>query len=147
MRNQSRWGAQWAKNQKNVQKHQKLKFSSEFIKLNFIKELMTTALPHKNSKFRIFPVLVESLIKILYGKFPIKLEKIPIFFTKMSVTFFRIFLKKVFYILGKLSRKYKMSSTFFHFGEKLLLKNVPLKQNNTFSKSFATEKLCVLIKN
>ena len=46
-----------------------------------------------------------------------------------------------------LSRKYKMSSTFFHFREKFLLKNVPLKQNNNFSKSFATEKHCVPIKN
>jgi hypothetical protein len=93
-RNQPRWGAKWAKNQKNVQK---LKFSSEFIKLNFIKELMTTALPHKNSKFQIFPVLVESLIKHLYGKFPLQLEKIPIFFYKNERNFFPNISEKSFF--------------------------------------------------
>ena len=37
------------------------------------------------------------------------------------------------------ARKYKMLFTFFHFGEKFLFKNVSLKQNNTFTKSFATK--------
>jgi hypothetical protein len=39
-----------------------------------------------------------------------------------------------------------MSSTFFHYGEQFLLKNVPLKQNNTFSKLFATENNAYLLK-
>ncbi len=97
---------------------------------------MTTALPHKNSKFRIFPVLEKISFKI----FPIQLEKIPIFVTNIGVTsFLNISEKSFFTFLESLNlplfRKYKMSSTFFHFREKFLLKNVPLKQNNTFSKS------------
>jgi hypothetical protein len=45
---------------------------------------MTTALPHKHSKFRIFPVLEKISLK----NFPIQLEKIPIFVTKIGVTSF-----------------------------------------------------------
>ena len=103
-----------------------------------------------NSGFSLF--LRKSLIKIFHGNFPIQVEKVPIFFHKIEHNFFsEYFWKKFFTFLENLniplSRKYKMSSTFFHFGEKFMLKNVPLKQNNTFSKSFATEKQCVHIKN
>ncbi len=80
------------------------------------------------------------------------LKKFQNFLTKLAVTFFLNISEKSFFTFLEsmnlpLSRKYKMSSAFFHFGEKFLLKNVPLQQNNTFSKSFATEKHCVPFKN
>ncbi len=80
------------------------------------------------------------------------LKKFQIFLTKLAVTFFsEYFWKKFFTFLESMNlplcRKYKMSSTFFHFGEKFLFKNVPPKQNDTFFKSFPTEKQCVSIKN
>ncbi len=111
-------------------------------------QLYLTKIP--NSGFSRF--LRKSLIKIFHGNFPIQLEKVPNFFYKIERNFFsEYFWKKFFTFLENLnlplSRKYKMSSTFFHFGEKFQLKNVPFKQNNTFFKSFATEKQCVPIKN
>ena len=111
-------------------------------------QLYLTKIPNSGFSW----ILRKSLIKIFYGNFPIQLEKVSIFFYKNERNFFsEHFWKKFFTFLESLnlplSRKYKMSSTFFHFGEKFQLKNVPLKQNNTFFKSFATKKQCVPIQN
>ena len=110
-------------------------------------QLYLTKIP--NSGFSRF--LRKSLIKNFHGNFPIQLEKVPNFFYKIERNFFsEYFWNKFFTFLESLnlplSRKYKMPSTFFHFGEKSLLKNVPLKQNNTFPNHWQLKNNLFLLK-